>query len=158
MCNRWHVKGDYYDNCPCATSHVSKENTPAEKRANLLTFMKKCREVAKKNDWLIGSESSSVQPPEKPPSKIPPLPFKFKFCPTRLNYSTTTRHIGVFLGPYIPSTPPHIIPTCLGGCCPSIWCVGTGCKAQCGALGGHFRRRRPHGRLWLGWSLLAVGG
>jgi hypothetical protein len=54
------------------------------------------------------------------------------------------RHnIEVFWGPYTSSTPPKIIPACSGGCCPSIWCIGPGCKASCGAPGCHFRLRRP---------------
>jgi hypothetical protein len=33
---------------------------------------------------------------------------------------------------------PKNIPACIGGCHPSIRCIGTECKASCGALGGHF--------------------
>jgi hypothetical protein len=67
MCVRWHIKGDCYDNCSGAISHVLKDNIPAEKKANFLTFIKECREAAKKNDCLLGLEPSSVRPPEKPP-------------------------------------------------------------------------------------------
>ena len=58
---RWHIKCDCYDNCPHAISHVLKENSPSEKKANFLIFMKKCREIAKKNDGLLGLEPSSIQ-------------------------------------------------------------------------------------------------
>jgi hypothetical protein len=50
MCTRWHIKGDCHDNCSHAISHVLKENIHTERKANFLTFMKKCREAAKKND------------------------------------------------------------------------------------------------------------
>ncbi len=50
ICTRRHIKGNYYNNCSRVISHVSKENIPAERRANFLTFMKKCREAAKKNN------------------------------------------------------------------------------------------------------------
>ncbi len=49
---------------------------------------------------------------------------------------------------------PKIIPACSGDCCPSIRHVGTERKASCGALGGHFRRRRP----WLTMVVLVVVG
>ncbi len=48
-----------------------------------------------------------------------------------------TKNIGLFWGPYTPSTASKIISTCLGGCCPFIRCVGAEQKASCGALGGH---------------------
>ncbi len=54
-----------------------------------------------------------------------------------------------FWGPYTPSTAPKIISTCSGGFQPSIQCIGLERKASCGALGGHFRRRRP-------WSAMVV--
>ena len=50
MCARWHIKGDCYENCSRAASHVSKDKIPAEKKANFLTFMKACREAAKKGN------------------------------------------------------------------------------------------------------------
>ncbi len=39
-------------------------------------------------------------------------------------------------GPYTPSTPPKNISASLGGCHPSIQCIGVEHKASCGALGG----------------------
>ncbi len=51
-------------------------------------------------------------------------------------------------------SPPNIISTCLGGCCPSIQCINAERKALCGALGGHFCRRRPW--LWRLWHQLCV--
>jgi hypothetical protein len=46
-------------------------------------------------------------------------------------------------------TAPKIVPACLGGYRPSIRCVGAERKVSCGALGGHFRRRRL-------WSAMVV--
>ncbi len=56
---------------------------------------------------------------------------------------------GVFWGPYTPTTPPKTISTYSGGCRLSIWHVRVGRNASCGALGGHFCRRRP-------WSAMVV--
>jgi hypothetical protein len=50
MCARWHIKGDCFDNCAQAISHVPKQKIPADKKAEFLTFMSKCREAAKKSD------------------------------------------------------------------------------------------------------------
>jgi hypothetical protein len=50
MCARWHIKGDCFDNCARAISHVSKQKIPPDKKADFLTFMSKCREAAKKSD------------------------------------------------------------------------------------------------------------
>jgi hypothetical protein len=47
MCARWHIKGDCYDNYARVTSHVTKDKISADKKAGFLTFMKKCRKVAK---------------------------------------------------------------------------------------------------------------
>ncbi len=58
-------------------------------------------------------------------------------------------NIGVFCGPYTPSTAPKIITTCRGGCCPSVWHAGVERKASCGVLGGHFCQWRP-------WSAMVV--
>ncbi len=58
-------------------------------------------------------------------------------------------NIGVFLGPYTPSTAPKIISACLGGCWPSIQCIGLERKASSGALGGNFHWQRP-------WSAMVV--
>ncbi len=63
-------------------------------------------------------------------------------------------NIGVFWGPYTPSTAPKIIPACLGGCRPSIWHVSMEHKASCGVLGVHFRWRRP----WLAMVVLVNVG
>jgi len=42
-----------------------------------------------------------------------------------------------------PLNTPKIISACSGDRRPSIWSVGTRRNASCGALGRHFRRRRP---------------
>ncbi len=74
---------------------------------------------------------------------------------------------GVFWEPYTPPTAARITSACLGGCFQSI---RRGCaerKASCGALGGHFRRRRPwlamvvlvnvgHWRLTSVWSTVGI--
>jgi hypothetical protein len=49
MCARWHIKGDCYDNCAQAVSHVFKDNILNDKRELFLTFMKGCRNECKKN-------------------------------------------------------------------------------------------------------------
>lgn len=43
MCARWHIKGDCFENCLRAISHVPKDQIPAEKKAAMLSFMAKCR-------------------------------------------------------------------------------------------------------------------
>jgi hypothetical protein len=59
MCARWHIKGDCFDTCPRALSHVPGSRiTPKQKEA-FLGFMKKCRESppivkANKRDDLGG--------------------------------------------------------------------------------------------------------
>ncbi len=40
MCTCWHIKGNCYNNCAQAVSHVSKDNIPNIKRELFLTFMK----------------------------------------------------------------------------------------------------------------------
>ncbi len=77
-------------------------------------------------------------------------PSKHSFAPAMMN----CHNIGVFWGPYTPSTAPKIIPTCLGGCRPSIWHVGAERKASCGVLGVHFRRQQP----WLAMVVLVDVG
>ncbi len=52
-------------------------------------------------------------------------PSKHSFFPVMMN----CHNIGVFLGPYTPSTPPQNTSPCSGGCCPSIWCISTEHKA-----------------------------
>ncbi len=49
---------------------------------------------------------------------------------------------------------PKIVSACSGGFCPSIWCIGVERKASCGALRGHFCRRR----LWLAMVVLVDVG
>jgi hypothetical protein len=52
MCARWHLKGDCYDNCARAVSHMMNKNIPDKKRAEILTFLSKCREeIAKKKSF-----------------------------------------------------------------------------------------------------------
>ncbi len=53
-----------------------------------------------------------------------------------------------------PFNSPPQISTRSGGCRPSILCIGLEHKASCGALGGHFRQRRP----WLAMIVLVVVG
>jgi hypothetical protein len=55
---------------------------------------------------------------------------------------------GALWGPYTPSTPQKITSASLGGCKLFIRSISAERKASCGALGGHFCRRRP----WL-WRL-----
>jgi hypothetical protein len=50
MCVRWHIKRDNYDNCLRIASYVTKDKIPADKKTNMLTFMKKCHNTAKKSD------------------------------------------------------------------------------------------------------------
>ncbi len=65
------------------------------------------------------------------------------------------RNKGALWGQYTPSTPPKkITAASSGGYHPSIWSVGTKGKASCGALGGHFRWRRPW--LWWLWCQLCI--
>jgi hypothetical protein len=64
-------------------------------------------------------------------------------------HDASPQYIGVFWGSYTPTTPPKKISACPGGCCPSICCITTECKASCGVLGGHFCRRQP-------WSAMVV--
>ncbi len=78
------------------------------------------------------------------------MALKALLCPGVIN----CHNIGVFWGPYTPSTTPNFISTCLGGCHPSIWCIGTERKALCGALGGLFRWQRP----WLAMVVLVNAG
>ncbi len=85
MCARWHIKGDCYNTCPCAISHIPGHKVPPKQKADFLSFMKECRECITNNkkDWLIGLGLSGVRPPKKPPeSNIPKtisLPFEFKY-------------------------------------------------------------------------------
>ncbi len=72
-------------------------------------------------------------------------PSKCSFVPAMMHH----HNIGVFWGPYTPSTVAKNTSACSGGCHPSIRCVCVELKASCGALGGHFRRRRP-------WSAVVV--
>ncbi len=72
-------------------------------------------------------------------------PSKCSFVPAMMN----CHNIGVFWGPYTPSTAPKIIPACSAACRPSIRHVGMERKASCGALGGHFRQ-------WWPWSAMVV--
>jgi hypothetical protein len=44
MCASWHLKGDCYNNCARAVSHVTTNNIPDNKQAEFLTFLSKCRE------------------------------------------------------------------------------------------------------------------
>ncbi len=47
MYARWHIKGNCYNNCARVISHVTKDKIPADKKADFLAFMKKCRGAAK---------------------------------------------------------------------------------------------------------------
>jgi hypothetical protein len=44
MCARWHIKGDCYDTCPRAISHVPGNKVPPKHKAIFLTFIVECRE------------------------------------------------------------------------------------------------------------------
>jgi hypothetical protein len=51
MCARWHLKGNCFDNCSRAISHVMNDKFPDNKRAAFLTFLTKCpKEIVKKKD------------------------------------------------------------------------------------------------------------
>ncbi len=75
----------------------------------------------------------------------PPGPSKHSFVPAMMN----GHNIGVFWGPYTPSTAPKNISACLGGYHPSIRHVSVERKASCGALRGRFHLQRP-------WSAMVV--
>ncbi len=67
-------------------------------------------------------------------------------CPSKHSFVPAMMHrhnIGMFWGPYTPSTASNIISVWSGGCCPSIRCVGAEQMASCGALGGHVHRWKP---------------
>ncbi len=87
MCSRWHIKGDCYDTCPHAITHMLGNKVPPNQKADFLIFMKEYKECVANNnkDWLIGTEPSGVQPPKKPPkSSVPktiPLHFDFEYKP-----------------------------------------------------------------------------
>ncbi len=95
LCARWCIRGDCYDNCQRVASHITKDKIPADKKAHMLTFMKKCREAAKKSIWLIRSESSGIWPPKKPPDKCLPLPLEFEFQPSSgsTSHQLSTPHL-----------------------------------------------------------------
>ncbi len=46
MCARWYIKGNCYNNCQRVAIHIMKDKIPADKKAHMLTFMKKCRKAA----------------------------------------------------------------------------------------------------------------
>jgi hypothetical protein len=77
-------------------------------------------------------------------------PSKHSFVPAMMN----CHNIGVFWGPYTPSTASKIISACSGGYPPSIRHVGAKHKVSCGVLGGHFRQQRP----WLAMVVLVDVG
>ena len=43
MCARWHIKGDCFDTCQHAISHVSCSKVPPKQKKDFLTFMGECR-------------------------------------------------------------------------------------------------------------------
>jgi hypothetical protein len=45
MCARWHIKGDCFDSCPHALSHIPGIPVTSKQKDDFLTFMKKCREL-----------------------------------------------------------------------------------------------------------------
>ncbi len=73
-------------------------------------------------------------------------PSKRSFIPAMM----LCHNIGVFWGPYTPSTAPKIISACLGGYPPSIQRIGMERKALCGALGSLFCWQRQ----WLAMVVL----
>jgi hypothetical protein len=55
MCARWHIKGDCFDLCPRALSHIPGNKVTPKQKEDFIAFMKKCRECPpfenkKKND------------------------------------------------------------------------------------------------------------
>ena len=49
MCARWFIKGDCFDKCDKHTSHVPKDQVPADRKADFLAFMDKCRATTNAN-------------------------------------------------------------------------------------------------------------
>jgi hypothetical protein len=45
----WHIKGDCYNTCPHAISHMPENKVPPKQKADFLTFMKECRECVANN-------------------------------------------------------------------------------------------------------------
>jgi hypothetical protein len=43
MCARWHIKGDCFDTCQRAISHVPCSNVPPKQKKDFLFFMEECR-------------------------------------------------------------------------------------------------------------------
>ena len=44
MCARWHIKGDCFDSCPRALSHVPGSKVTNKQKGDFIAFMNKCRE------------------------------------------------------------------------------------------------------------------
>jgi hypothetical protein len=44
MCARWYIKGDCFDTCPRALSHIPGSKIAPKQKEAFLGFMKKCRE------------------------------------------------------------------------------------------------------------------
>ena len=44
MCARWQIKGDCFDDCAHATSHIAKSTIPAEKVTAFKAWMEKVRQ------------------------------------------------------------------------------------------------------------------
>jgi hypothetical protein len=44
MCARWHIKGDCFNTCPCALSHVPGSKIMPKQKEAFLGFMKRCQE------------------------------------------------------------------------------------------------------------------
>ncbi len=82
MCARWHIKGDCYDNSQRVASQITNAKIPVDKKAHMLTFMKKSCKAAKKSTWFVGLEPSGIKPPKKPLNKCLLLPFEFEFQPS----------------------------------------------------------------------------
>ena len=49
LCARWYIKGDCYDTCPRAISHVPCSKVPPMQKEDFLTLMRECRECIATN-------------------------------------------------------------------------------------------------------------
>ncbi len=83
---RWLLRHLFTCNQSCIKGECSRK-----KRANFLSFMKKCREAPKKNDSLLGLEPSSAWPPEKPPQQEHSTPFWILILSSYLRHKTTAQ-------------------------------------------------------------------
>ena len=130
MCAGCHIKGNCYDTCPRAISHVPCNKVPTKQKTDFLTFVGGGAESVLQSTRKIDTSGwgpIGIRPPDKPPErdvlKSIPLPFDFKFkslssqmipkplpqgplsdlgLPRRVSWGTTTEPEGP--SPWLPST------------------------------------------------------